>query len=571
VRKCDTVIRGGFILNVFTGEITREDVGIAVGRIAVVSAGDIEADCVVDAEGLILIPGLIDSHMHLESSMLTPAEFTRAALPTGTTTVIIDPHEIANVGGIDAVREMIEAARGLPLRFYFMAPPCVPASALDVSGAKLSAEDIAGLTNLPNVLGIAEVMDMRAVLEADDGMLEKLSRTWGKVIDGHTPGLSGRDLQAYIAAGISSDHESTNAWEGLEKLRAGMYLMIRGGSAAYDLDSLARLVNPQTINRCLLVTDDLQPTDIETRGHMNYLLGKMVRNGIAGAQAVRMATINAAQRFKLDGVGAIAPGFIADIVAVEDLRDFKAEFVISGGQLAAMDGEITVPLRSHTFSDHLTDTVHLPDLTANDLAIPSRGGPAQVIGAIEGQLITRRLLLQPSSLGEKVVSDTKRDILKIVVIERHGKSGSIGRGLVKGFGLRSGAIASSVAHDSHNVVAIGTNDADILHAIEHVGRMKGGLVVIAEGMVMADLPLPIGGLISELSAPSAANRLRKLEEAAHNLGCSMEHPFGTLSFMCLSVIPELKLTAAGLVDVARSEIVPLFPEERKQIKRSAAG
>ncbi len=571
--KCDVVVRGAFVLNVYTGETTRADVGIAGRHIALVSPPNtqIEADRVIDADRLFLLPGFIDSHVHLESSLLTPAEFVRAVLPTGTTAVVIDPHEIAGVAGADGIRELIAAAADLPVTFYVTIPSCVPALDLDAAGVRLDAADMADLAALPNVVGVAEMMNYRGVLEARDDVLEKLTCLPHCVIDGHAPGLSGRDLQAYIAAGISSDHETTDCWEGLEKLRAGMYLMIREGSVARNLDDLARLVNNNTFDRCLLVTDDLLPTDIIDRGHINHLLRRMVHHGVTPARAVRMATLNAAQRFGIERVGAVAAGCVADIVAVEDLADFDAAFVIAKGQLAAVEGGLVEPVRAHGFSPGITHTVHLPELCREDFIIAAGEGDARVMEAIENQIVTRRLFARPATLGGRVVSDTENDILKIVVVERHGRSGSIGRGLVKGFHLKSGAIAGSVAHDSHNVVAVGANDQDILVAVQRVGEIDGGLVVAAGGNVIEELPLPIGGLMSLESGPVVAARLRRLEHVARELGCPMSHPFMTLSFMCLPVVPELKLTAEGLFDVDQARIVPLFAEEPGETEIAAAG
>ncbi|MHB9036762.1 MAG: adenine deaminase [Armatimonadota bacterium] len=571
-RKFDVVIRGGQVVNVFTGEILKSDVGIVGDRIAaVVSDGELEAEQIIDADNLFLAPGLIDAHMHLESSLLTPAEFARATLPLGTTAVVIDPHEIANVAGVEGIREIMSAARMLPLTFYFVIPPAVPATELDTSGARIDPQDIAGFANDPHVLGIAEEMDVRGVLDARQEVLDKLVSMPGKVIDGHAPELDGRDLQAYVAAGIDSDHESTNAWEAMEKLRAGMYLMIREGSASRDLDSLIRLVDIYTVARCLLVTDDLLPTDLEDRGHINYLLNRAVHHGISAPQAIRMATINAAQRFKIDHVGAIAPGYFADIVAFEDLSEFRPALVVAKGELVAADGEMLAAVHGHRFSKAIADTVHLPRITADDLRIPAVGSIARVIGAIDGHIITDTLLLRPAMVGNHVVSDTERDILKIVVVERHGKSGSVGLGLVNGFRLRSGAIASSVSHDSHNVIAVGTNDTDILLAIEHIGKMNGGLVLTARGRVIADLPLPIGGLMSRSNSRVVAAGLRRIEQTARQLGCEMKHPFMTLSFMGLSVVPELKITDQGLVNVEKGDIVPLFSEEQDSAARVASG
>lgn len=564
-RECDLAIKGGFVINVFTNEILRADIGIVNGYIALVDAHrcGIEAGRTIDANNLFLAPGLIDSHMHLESSMLTPSEFAKAVLPLGTTAVVVDPHEIANVAGSGGIRELMEAAKALSLTFYFMIPPAVPASDLDTSGYALDAGDIAAFADLPNVLGIAEEMDFPGVLAARQDLLDKLLSMPGKVIDGHAPGLTGRDLQAYAAAGITSEHEAMEPWEGEEKLRAGLYLMIREGSAAHNLDDLAKLVTPATVDRCLLVTDDLSPVDILEQGHINHLLSRIVRLGVAPELAVRMVTLNAAQRFKLDRVGAIAPGYSADIVAFEDLEEFKAAFVIAKGEFTAVDGELVSQLPDYEFTSDLSDTVRLPKLTQESLAIPACEGQARVIQAIDSQLITKELDLIPAVIHGHVTADIENDVLKIVVVERHGKTGNVGLGLIRGFGIKSGAMAGSVSHDSHNIVAVGTNDADILRAIDRVGEMKGGLAVVVDGDVRADLPLPVGGLISLASASEVADRLQALEQTVRDLGCEMEHPFMTLSFMCLPVIPDLKITDLGLVDVNGHGIVPLFKESRE--------
>lgn len=563
-RRCDLAIRGGRVVNVFTGDIDRLNVGILHGRIAAVTEEKIDAERVVDVSAMYVIPGFIDGHMHLESSMLTPAEFARVALPLGTTSVVVDPHEIANVVGADGVREMMRATEALPLTFYFTISPCVPTSELDTSGARLGVEDVCGLIRHPRVVGIGEMMDFPGILEGREDLLEKMDCKDGGIIDGHCPGLTGRDLQAYAAAGITSDHEVTEAAEGLEKLRAGMYLMIREGSAARNLDDLVGLVNSRTAERCLLVTDDLQPTDLSRRGHMNYLVSRAVARGVDPVDAIRMASLNTAQRFRLGRLGAVAPGYGADLGVVEDLLDFRAALVVSGGRIAAREGNLEIEVPPSEFSSGLTSTVHLPALSENSFAIRVGAGSARVIEAVEDQLITRRVHVEPAVTEGHVVADTRRDLLKIAVIERHGKSGSIGLGLVKGFGLRHGAIASSVAHDSHNVVVVGASDRDMLAAVRAIGEMNGGLVVTRDGRTVARLPLPIAGLMSDLPAGDAAERLRAVEEAARSLGCPMAHPFGTLSFMCLSVIPELKLTAVGLVDVQSFRTVTLFDRESEQ-------
>lgn len=571
-RPCDLAVRGGSVVNVFTGEIIRADVGIFGEQIAVVTGdGTIDALQTIDAHGLFLAPGLIDAHMHLESTMLTPAEFARVVLPRGTTAVIIDPHELANVAGKEGIHELIAALKNLPVRFYIMLPSCVPASEFETSAARLDASDIEELASEPPVIGLGEMMDFNAVLSGNEEALRKLASVRDKVVDGHCPGLSGRELQAYVAAGIDSEHQATDFREGLEKLRAGMHLMIREGSVAKDLDKLIGLIGPQTVDRCMLVSDDLLAIDLEEQGHIDQLLRRAVKRGIDAVQALKMVTVNPAKRFGLRRFGAVAPGYYADIVAFKNLSDFEAAFVIAGGELAAFDGQVTAELCEHSFNAALLNTMHLPDLNAKRLEIPADGGLVNVILAADGRIITGRLLIEPTVLADRVVSDTDRDILKIVVIERHGINGNIALGLVNGFGLKSGAIAGSVAHDAHNVVAVGANDCDILRAIQRVGEMNGGLAVANEGQIIADLPLPIAGLISTSNAGTTAARFRHLEDAARKIGSPMEHPFMTLSFMCLSVVPELKITDRGLVDVGGSRIIPLFTGTKAEAERTTVG
>jgi adenine deaminase len=570
-QDCDLLIRGAFVVNVFTDDILRADVGVAEGRVAVVTdvPDSISASRVIDADGLFLTPGLIDGHMHLESTMLSPAQFARAVLAHGTTAAVLDPHEIANVAGRDGIRELVEACDGLPFRFLFTAPPAVPASRFEQSNGVITPDDMAELIKDPRFVGIGEAMDYPGVIAARPDVLAKLGVSGEKTIDGHAPGLQGRDLQAYIAAGPNSDHECSDEWEALEKLRAGMYLMIREGSAARNLDALIKLADVQTASRCLLVTDDLSPADLVEVGHLNHLLARAVRRGVTAPQAVRMATINAAQRFKLDGLGAIAPGYHADIAAFEDLSEFRAAFVVQDGRLVVSDGEIAADLPRRSFGSSLTHSVSVPRLDAEALEIPAGSGPARVIEARDSDIVTGSMLIRPCVIGGHVVADTGSDVLKIVVVERHGGSGDIGLGLVTGFGLTNGAMAGSVAHDAHNVIAVGANDADILRAVGRVGEMNGGLVVAAGGAIVGELPLPIGGLMSEDSAESVAATLICLEDAARELGCPMAHPFMTLSFMALSVVPELKITASGLVDVGAFELVPLFTGQQLNNARKA--
>ncbi|MDO8586419.1 MAG: adenine deaminase [Armatimonadota bacterium] len=567
--KADLAIRGGRIVNVFTEEIYAADIAIRGERIA--GIGSYRGKEEIDASGLTLIPGLIDGHLHLESSLLTPAEFARFVLPFGTTAVVIDPHEIANVAGAEGVRQMLAASAELPVTFYIMIPSCVPASRLETAGGEITAEDIAELEMDSRALGLAEVMDYPAVLEADPEVLFKIAAGSRKVVDGHAPGVVGPDLQAYVAAGMGSDHETVTTEEAVEKLRAGMRLMIREGSVAKNLDTLLPLVNRNNVDRCLFVTDDLLPSDIREKGHIDHLLRRAVAGGIDPIWAVKMATLNTASYFGLRDAGALGPGLKADVVAVEDLREFKTRFVVKRGRLAYAEGRILARnSRRSKFSNDLLHTVRIDALRLDDIRIPAKRGLCRIIEVVPGQIVTEELLAQPTSLFGWVVADVHRDILKIVVVERHQASGRVAAGLITGFGLQRGAIASSVAHDAHNIVAVGADDEDILTAISEVARMQGGLAVSAGGTVMESLPLPVAGLMSTKPAREVVAGLRRVELAAFNLGAVPRRPFMTLSFMCLSVIPKLKLTDRGLVDVKAGEIVDLYADTSGWAERAAA-
>jgi adenine deaminase len=569
LEKADLAIRGGRIVNVFTEEVYPADIAISGDRIA--GIGSYRGREEVDASGLTLIPGLVDGHLHLESSLLTPWEFARATLPLGTTAVVIDPHEIANVAGAEGIRQMMAASRDLPVTFYLMVSSCVPASDLETSGGEITAEDIAELQVEPRALGLAEVMDYQAVLEADPVVLEKILGSPGRVIDGHEPGLSGPDLNAYVTAGMGSDHETVTIEEAVEKLRAGMRLMIRSGSVAMNLDALLPVVNRRNMDRIIFVTDDLLPSDIREKGHIDYSLRRAVEFGIDPIWAVKMATINTTSYFGLRDIGGLGPGYKADIVAVEDLRDFRARFVVKNGLMAYADGKALAkhPRRSG-FADSFFHTVRLGPVSLDDIQIQTKSGACRVIEVVPDQIVTEALLVRPTTVFGRVVSDVHRDILKIVVAERHQASGRVATGLITGFGLQRGAIASSVAHDAHNIVAVGADDEDILKAIGEVARMQGGLAVSAGGTVIASLPLPVAGLLSAKPARSVVAGLRRVERAAFSLGAVPRRPFMTLSFMCLSVIPKLKLTDRGLVDVRAGEIVDLFEDSASWAADAAA-
>ncbi len=552
--KADLVLKGGSVVNVFSGEIHRTDVAVAAGKIA--GLGSYDGRKTIDVSSRYLLPGFIDSHVHIESSMLTPAEFSRAALPHGTTAVVADPHEIANVLGEKGIRYMLDATGGLALDFYFMLPSCVPATRLETSGAKLPAARLRPFLKHPRVLGLAEMMNYPGVLSGEKEVLNKLNAFKDRRIDGHAPGLSGRDLSAYASAGISSDHECVTADEAREKIRLGMTVFIREGSAAKDMEALLPAVTPENSRFFTLATDDFQPGDLD-KGSINLLVKKAVRLGLDPMTAVRMATINAANHFNLRNKGALLPGYDADIVVTDDLRNFDISMVFKSGKLVASGGKCIAPCSSRHHESAM-GTVRTGPLAERDIRLAAKLPSARVIELIPDQIETKCSVMPVSSKNGFVVPDIDRDILKLVVIERHRATGRRGIGLVKGLGLKSGAIASTVAHDSHNIIAAGTSDQDILLAVSRIQRMHGGLAVVNKGKVLAEIPLPVAGLMSDKPLSFVLSRLENIERAVRELGVTIEHPFGALSFLALPVIPDLKLTDKGLVDVKQFKIVDLF-------------
>lgn len=554
LRKADLVLRGCRVVNVFSGAIERRDVAIHRGKVA--GLGHYDGKTVIDASSRIVLPGLIDSHVHLESSLLVPAEFVRAALPRGVTGVVADPHEIANVLGKKGISYFLRATSGLPLDFYFMLPSCVPASRLETSGASLTPDVLAAFLRHERVLGLAEMMNYPGVLAGDREVLRKLVRFGGRPMDGHAPGLSGRDLMAYISAGIASDHECVTAEEAREKAGLGMTVFIREGSAAKDLEALLPAVNPTNSRSFCLCTDDLQAGDL-LDGAVDRMIRKAVGLGLDPVTAVRMATINPANHFCLRDKGAVAPGYDADLVVIDDFDRFTVEMVFKKGRLVARGGRVRVPVR-HIDHPSTKNTVKFPAFDVSRIRLRARGDRARVIELIPRQIETRQAVLSVRSSGGFVVSDTQRDILKLLVVERHRSSGHIGFGLVKGFGLSSGALASTIAHDSHNIIAVGVDDADLHRAVVEIGRMHGGMVVVDRGKVLARLPLPVAGLMSEKPAEVVAKKMDEVRRATQRLGVSIEEPFSALSFLALPVVPELKLTDRGLVDVNRFAFVDLF-------------
>lgn len=550
----DLVLKGGRVLSVFTGELLDADLAIAGERVA--GLGRYEGRESVDVSGLILLPGFIDGHMHIESTKLPPDQFARAALPWGTTTAIVDPHEIANVFGLDGVRALVAAARPVPLDLFIMMSSCVPASPFESSGATVTAADIASfLAEERTALGVAEMMDFRSVVAGDERALAKVEAAGGRHIDGHAPGLTGAALNAYLAAGVRSDHECTTYDEALEKRRLGMWIIIREGSAARNLEALLPLVLDHGPANCLLCTDDREPDDLMERGHVNDVIRKAVSRGCPPPDAVAMGTLHAARYHGLPEHGALGPGYLADVVALEDLERFRPVRVWKRGRLVAEDG-VPIEVPRSPMPDWMRASVRVPVLSAADFRIEANGR-VRVIGVQAGQIVTRALVEEATHVGGQAVADTSRDLAKIAVIERHKMTGRIGLGFVRGFGLRRGALASTHAHDAHNVVVVGVDDDDMAVAVNRLAETGGGQVAVAAGSVRGEVRCPFGGLLSDLTAEEVAAAARGLAGAAHELGVTLPSPFMAMSFLALSVVPELKLTDRGLVDVNRFELVPL--------------
>ncbi len=556
----DLVLRNARLVNVCSGECYLADIAVADGRvIGIGSSNDgYQGNEERDLQGRWLAPGLVDGHMHIESTMLVLPEFARIVTPRGVTVVMLDPHEFANVLGVAGIRYVLESGRGLPLTAYVMLSSCVPASSFESPYRVLMADDLLPLLEDERVLGLAEMMNMPGVLHGDEQVLAKIiaTREHGLVVDGHAPGLSNRDLCAYATAGVMSDHECTTLEEARQRVRLGMWLMIREGSAARNLDALLPLVKELHPPRVFFVTDDRDPLDLTTRGHIDSMVRRAIELGLDPIEAIRLASYNTAQYFRLYDRGAIAPGFIADMVVLDDLDTFQVESVYKDGKLVAEHGQLLTDVPSVDFPG-ITGTIHVGNISETDLRVPGKPGMVEVIGIEPGQITTKHLREEAPIQNGEIVADPKRDLLKLVVIERHHASGSVGLGLVKGFGLRKGAVASSVAHDAHNLVIAGANDGDILRAARVLEEMGGGFACVVDGEVHATVPLPLGGLVSPLPAAELVKQLESLDAAAAELGCSLEHPCMTLSFLSLSVIPALKLTNQGLIDVETFTLLPL--------------
>lgn len=546
-RPAKLLLKNAKIVNIFDHWVEEGNVAIFGGRVA--GVGEYyQAEEVIDLRGRYLLPGLIDGHVHLESSLLHPAEYARAVVPRGVLGVVTDLHELANVCGLEGLHWFLSCAEKLPLDIFLMAPSCVPATRLETSGAELGLEELKNLCDWEKVIGLGEVMNYPGVVGGNAEVLEKLGLFRGKPIDGHAPGLRGQNLNAYIAAGIFSDHECTSLEEAQEKLSRGMWLMIREGSSGKNLETLLPLVSDRNFARCLFVIDDRSCNDLLQDGDVDAVVRKAIKLGLDPTKAIRMATLNPAQYFHLEGLGAVAPGYWANLVAVDELSNLRPELVFYRGRLVGRGGQPNFE-GSREIWPGISQTVKIKPFDVEALKLPAKVETFPIIELIPGQILTRRREEKVESKDGFIEPDPERDILKLMVVERHQASGNIGRGLVKGFGLQKGALASSIAHDSHNIVAVGASDQDIFSAIKEIEKLQGGLVAVAEGKILCSLPLPIAGLLSDEPLEKVAKKLKKLEQIASELGCSLPSPFAALSFLALPVIPELRLTDLGLVDV----------------------
>ncbi len=547
--KADLVLKNATYVDVFSGCLATDDIAVAEGLI--VGQGSYEGAVEVDMTGKIVCPGFIDAHIHLESSLVSPREFARAVLPHGTTTVITDPHEITNVMGTDGIDYMLEASEDLPLDVLFMVPSCVPATPMDESGANLDYRDIDTFFDHPRVLGLGEMMDFPGIIRADAGPVSKIvtSQCHHKKIDGHAPGLRGHELNAYVAAGVYSDHECGDIQDALEKIRRGQYIMIREGTAAKNLEALVGLLGEQYYTRCMLCTDDKHPSDLLEKGHIDYICRKAVALGADPIRVVQAACYHAARYFLLNNRGAIAPGYLADFSVIDNLTDFNVQMVYKRGRLIYGDGKLEEIPQSHIsprLQEMAEHTFHVDHMTPRDFA---EWRPRGVIGMVPGQIVT-----QDCGYAEEV--DISTDTLKMAVVERHKNTRHIGIGYLRGYGLKRGAVATSVAHDSHNIIVVAANDEDMALAVNTITKNAGGIVVVNEGKVLAQLPLEIAGLMSSRPLTEVNDLLEQAKRTAHELGIKEEvDPFMTLSFMSLPVIPTLRLTTRGVIDVATQKYI----------------
>ncbi len=556
--QADLVLKNAKLVNVLSEEIYETDIAIKDGKVAGISKG-YKGKKEIDLKGAYASPSFIDGHVHIESGMLLPSEFAKLVIPSGTTTVVADPHEIANVMGLQGISFMREATKDLPLDVYIMLPSCVPATRLETSGVDLNCYDLALLIDAPWVLGIAEMMNFPGVINCDKEVLSKIKLGLDKQkrVDGHAPGLSGKGLNAYVASGIASDHECTTPQEAIEKIRLGMYIMIREATGARDLEPLIPVLKKYNTRKCIFVTDDRHPKHLKK--HISNMVEKAVEMGVDPIKAIQMASLNTAEYFKIPNAGAIAPGYNADIAIFKDLKNFAPTMVFKKGELVAQNGKMTIDMTEFQ-PPELRGSVNVKPIKKKDfqIKIPKGKSKIKVINVIPKQLITKLSIEKIHEENGYATADTQNDILKIAVIERHKASGNIGLGFVKGFGLKTGAIASTIAHDSHNMIVIGTNDDDMYYAANQLVKSQGGKIIVENGKTLAQLKLPIAGLMSEEPAEIVMEKLQTLEKTASDIGCKINDPFMSMAFLSLSVIPEIKITDKGLIDVGKFEVTNLF-------------
>jgi adenine deaminase len=553
-QRAELLFKNARVVNVFSGEIHQTNVVVEDGR--VIGFGDYQAKKVIDLKGAYLAPSLIDGHFHVESSMLTAPEFARAVVPHGTGAVVIDPHEYANVLGLDGIRYVLESTKNLAVDFFIMLPSCVPATHLETAGAKLTADDLKLMIHDNRIAGVAELMNFPGVYLGAKSELAKIDAGKGKAIDGHAPGLRGKNLNAYALAGVRSDHESVEVEEAREKLRLGMHILLREGSTERNLENLLPLINAHNSQNCSFATDDKLAGDLVNEGHIDHAVRKAIQGGVPPIAALQIATINTARHYRLNNLGAIAPRYWADFIVFDDLKNFRVRQTYKKGVLVAENGK---------FLGKSPAKISLPRSTMNlryspkDFVVkPSGMKKIRVIEIISDQIVTKKLIVSPKIEDGRVIADTSRDILKMVVVERHRATGNVGVGFVRGFKLKRGAIGSTVAHDAHNVVVAGTNDADILRVIQELEKLQGGQVAVVDGKVKAELPLPIAGLVTDQPLAKAMKLIDDLNAAAHAMGCDLAAPFMALSFLSLSPIPSLKLTDQGLIDASKLVKTSLF-------------
>jgi adenine deaminase len=554
-RPAERLFKNANLVNVLSGEIYHTHVAVDDGR--VVGLGDYKAKRVIDLKGAYLAPSLIDGHFHVESSMLTTREFARAVVPHGTGVVVIDPHEYANVLGLDGIRYVLESSKNLPVDFFIMLPSCVPATTFETGGARLTAEDLKRMIGDERIAGVAELMNYPGVYLGVESELAKIEAGKGKNIDGHAPGLRGRNLNAYVLAGIQSDHESTELAEAKEKLRLGMHILLREGSTERNLATLVPLINSHNAMNCSFATDDKLAGDLVSEGHIDHCVRKAIRMGLPPMSALQIATISTARHYRLRNFGAIAPRYWADFIVFDNFKNPVVRQTYKKGILVAEEGKYLAP--QPALVPRPRSTMNLRYKAPDDFKVRiNRAAKIRVIEVVPNQIVTRHVIATPRTEGGQVVPDIERDLLKLVVVERHHATGNVGVGFVRGFKLKAGALGSTVAHDAHNVVVVGTSDDDIARAIDELVKMQGGQVAVSNGKVRAELALPIAGLVSDRPLQEVIDRIADLNTAARAMGCKLEAPFMTLSFLSLSPIPELRLTDQGLIDAVKMRPTTLF-------------